>query len=63
MNLQDWNELYRKLYDAYAYAGLRDEYVRSTLGDALDHMNHLKELRVKEQRAEGTGTRSLDSLW
>jgi hypothetical protein len=45
MNLQDWNELYRKLYDAYDYAGLRDEYVRSTLGDALDHMNHLKELR------------------
>jgi hypothetical protein len=48
MNLQDWNELYRKLYDAYDYAGLRDEYVRSTLGDALDHMIHLKELRVKE---------------
>lgn len=48
MNRQDWDDLYIKLYDAYEFAGLRDEYVRSTLGDALDHMIHLKELRVKE---------------
>ena len=48
MNRQDWDDLYIKLYDAYDYAGLKDEYVRSTLGDALDHMIHLKELRVKE---------------
>jgi hypothetical protein len=48
MDLQDWNDLYLKLYDAYEFAGLRDEYVRSTLGDALDHMIHLKRLRVQK---------------
>ena len=42
MDLQDWNDLYVKLYDAYEFAGLRDEYVRSTLGDALDHMINLQ---------------------
>jgi hypothetical protein len=48
MTIEDWNELYIKLYDAYEFAGLKDEYVRSTLGDALDHMIYLKQLRVKE---------------
>jgi len=54
MDLQDWNDLYIKLYDAYDFADLRDEYVRSTLGDALDHMIHLKELLVKEHVKRAT---------
>jgi hypothetical protein len=43
MTRKEWDELYIKLYDAYEFAGLRDEYVRSTLGDALDHMINLKD--------------------
>ena len=42
MTDQQWNDLYSKLYAAYEYAGLKDEYVRSTLGDALDHMIFIK---------------------
>jgi hypothetical protein len=42
MTRDEFSELYTKLYDAYDYAGLKDEYVRSTLGDALDHMILLK---------------------
>ena len=42
MTRQEWDDLYVKLYSAYEFAGLRDEYVRSTLGDALDHMIALK---------------------
>jgi len=38
MTRDEFSELYTKLYAAYDYAGLKDEYVRSTLGDALDHM-------------------------
>jgi len=43
MTRKEWNELYTKLYDAYEFAGLRDEYIRSTIGDALDHMINLKD--------------------
>jgi len=43
MTRKEWDELYLKLYDAYEFAGLRDEYVRSTLGDVLDHMINLKD--------------------
>jgi len=43
MTRKEWDELYIKLYDAYEFAGLRDEYVRSTLGDALDHMINLQD--------------------
>jgi hypothetical protein len=42
MTDQQWDDLYTKLYAAYEYAGLKDEYVRSTLGDALDHMILIK---------------------
>ena len=45
MTPKDWDELYVKIYDAYDFAGLRDEYVRSTLGDVLDHMILLKQLK------------------
>ena len=54
MNSQDWDDLYRKLYDAYSSSILKDEYVRSSLGDALDHMILLKEkgiLRTLEKVA------------
>jgi hypothetical protein len=46
MNKQDWNELYSKIYAAYEFAGLRDEYVRSSLGDALDHMINLQRVTI-----------------
>lgn len=48
MNKQDWDELYTRLYSAYEFAGLRDEYVRSTIGDALDHMIALKSVTVSK---------------
>ena len=38
MTRQQFDDLYTKLYDAYADSMLKDEYVRSTLGDVLDHM-------------------------
>lgn len=38
MTQAQFDELYTKLYDAYESSMLKDEYVRSTLGDALDHM-------------------------
>ena len=39
---KQFNELYSKIYDAYADSILKDEYVRSSLGDALDHLILLK---------------------
>jgi hypothetical protein len=41
-----FDELYRAVYEAYELAGLKDEYVRSTLGDALDHMILLKQHKL-----------------
>ena len=38
MTKTQFDELYIKLYDAYTDSMLKDEYVRSTLGDALDHL-------------------------
>jgi hypothetical protein len=43
MTRDEFSKLYSKLYAAYAYAALKDEYVRSTLGDALDHMINLRQ--------------------
>lgn len=43
MNQAEWDEMYRKLYDAYDYAGLRNEYVRKNLGELLDYMIQYKE--------------------
>lgn len=43
MNQNQWDELYTSLYTVYELASLKDEYVRSTIGDALDHMILLKE--------------------
>lgn len=42
MTQTQFDELYVKLYDAYESSMLKDEYVRSSLGDALDHMILLK---------------------
>ena len=38
MERKAFNELYETIYKAYAISTLRDEYVRSTLGDVLDHL-------------------------
>ena len=38
MTQTQWDDLYTSLYEVYAKSILRDEYVRSTLGDALDHL-------------------------
>ena len=38
MTKTQFDELYIKLYDAYTDSMLKDEYVRSTIGDALDHL-------------------------
>lgn len=46
MTQTQFDELYRAVYEAYELAGLKDEYVRSTLGDALDHMILLKQRKL-----------------
>ena len=41
---KQYNELYSKIYDAYADSMLKDEYVRSTLGDTLDYLIRLQSM-------------------
>lgn len=43
MTKQQFDELYTKVYEAYADSMLKDEYVRSSLGDTLDHLILLNE--------------------
>jgi hypothetical protein len=43
MTRDQFRKLYTTVYDAYEQASLKDEYVRSTLGDVLDHLILLKE--------------------
>jgi hypothetical protein len=38
MTETEWNELYRKVYDAYDYAGLRNDEVMEKLGAILDNL-------------------------
>ena len=38
MTQTQWDDLYTSLYEVYVKSILKDEYVRSTLGDALDHL-------------------------
>jgi len=45
MTKEQFDKLYTKVYEAYADSMLKDEYVRSTLGDALDHLILLNERR------------------
>ena len=47
MTQTEWNELYTQLYKVYEMAVFKDEYVRSTIGDALDHMCYMKEIMDK----------------
>ena len=42
MTQTQFDELYINLYDAYTDSMLKDEYVRSTIGDALDHLIKLQ---------------------
>ena len=46
MTKEQFDSLYTKVYEAYADSMLKDEYVRSSLGDALDHLINLQ---VKKQ--------------
>ena len=43
MTKTEFDELYTELYKVYETSVFKDEYVRSTIGDALDHMIYLKE--------------------
>jgi len=43
MTKDQFDRLYVTVYDAYEQAALKDEYVRSSLGDVLDHLILLKE--------------------
>lgn len=43
MTKTEFDELYTELYKVYEMAVLKDEYVRSSIGDALDHMINMKE--------------------
>jgi hypothetical protein len=42
MTLTDWNELYRRTYEAYSYASFCNEQVRETLGTLLDSLIDIK---------------------
>jgi len=46
MRQSQFDKLYTASYEAYEFAALKDEYVRSTLGDALDHMILLKQQKL-----------------
>ena len=46
MTQVQYDELYLAVYEAYELAALKDEYVRSTLGDVLDHMLLLKQQKL-----------------
>lgn len=39
----DWYSLYSKVYDAYEYSSLKNEVVRTQLGDLLDYLIQIKE--------------------
>ena len=54
MTKTEWNDLYIKLYDAYSSSILKDDYVRSSLADAIDHMIMLKEKGMVRTVAELT---------
>ena len=38
MNQTEWDEMYRKLYDAYEYSMVRNEQIRHDIGELLDYM-------------------------
>ena len=46
MTQTQWDDLYTSLYEVYEKSMLRDEYVRSSIGDALDHLILIKEKKL-----------------
>ena len=42
MTLTEWNELYRRMYDAYDYAGVCNQEVMEKLGTILDSLINIK---------------------
>ena len=46
MTQTQFDQLYTAVYEAYEQAALKDEYIRSTLGDVLDHMILLKQRKL-----------------
>ena len=42
MTQTEFDELYAQLYKVYEMSVFKDEYGRSTIGDALDHMFYMK---------------------
>jgi hypothetical protein len=38
MTQTEWDEMYRKLYDAYEYSMVRNEQIRHDIGELLDYM-------------------------
>ena len=47
VTLTDWNELYRRTYEAYNYASFCNEEVRETLGTLLDQLIDTKSKETK----------------
>ena len=45
MTQEEFDSLYTKIYDAYADSFSKDEYLQSTLEDAMDHLLNLQETR------------------
>ena len=46
MTKEQFDSLYTKVYAAYEDSMLKDEYVRSSLGDALDYLIQLNQLKT-----------------
>ena len=44
MNQTEWDEMYRKLYDAYEYSMVRNEQIRHNIGELLDYMIQYKQM-------------------
>jgi hypothetical protein len=49
MTQTDWNELYRRTYDAYTCASFCNEQVRETLGTILDSLIDIKPKKQNDQ--------------
>lgn len=47
MTQTEWDEMYRKLYDAYEYSMVRNEQIRHDIGELLDYMMSINKRFVK----------------
>ena len=61
MTQEQFDNLYTKVYSAYEDSMLKDEYVRSTLGDALDHLIELRRHTMSTNTILNSG--SLSNYW